>query len=399
MQATATLAAPQPGPRGLAPLALLGLIGTAGMFSANIMPVLVSALREGLGFSAREAGLVGAADVYGAAAGCALAALLLRRLPWRSTAGTMLAVLVLIDAVSPACRGFGLLLGLRLLHGLAGGVSVGIGFSVIGRTPAPDRGFGVLMLLQFWLAGLAVMLLPHLAERFGPGLPFLGLALLGLLALLALPLVPDYAGVPAAISAPRSGTAISAPLLLALGGLFLFQLTKMSLYSYLFGYGHALGLSTRFLSLVVGASAWLGSLGSLAVVALGLRYGRARPLAAMVVLAVAAYLAFLLGGGIAAVFAAAEVGVAMVWAFVAPYLFGMCAAFDASGRMAAWSSFSSKLGMASGPALGGLVLAETHYERLLWLAIAGILASGLCAAWPALLLDRQARAARTTGSE
>lgn len=376
--------------RGLGPLLLLGLIATAGMFSANIMPVLVAALREGLGFSARQAGLVGAADVYGSAIGCAVAALLIRRLPWRAAAAAMLLLLVLIDALSPACRGFGLLLGLRLVHGLAGGISVGIGFSVIGRTPAPDRGFGVLMVLQFWLAGLAVMVLPRLAERLGPGVPFFGLALLGLLAVLALPLLPDYAAAPAAASAARSGAAPGAPLLLALGGLFLFQLTKMSLYSYLFGYGHALGLSTRFLSAVIGTSAWLGALGSLAVVLLGLRHGRSRPLAAMVLLAVAAYSAFLLGGGIAAVFALAEIGMAMVWAFVAPYLFGLCAAFDTGGRMAAWSSFASKLGMASGPALGGLVLAETHYERLLWLAIAGIIASGLCVAWPARLLDRRA---------
>lgn len=374
---------------GLAPMGMLALIGSAGMFSANIMPVLISALREGLGYPARDAGLIGAADVYGAAIGCALAALLLKRLPWRLSAAAMLAVLVTIDVVSPQCRAFALLLPLRFVHGLVGGVSVGIGFSVIGRTPVPDRGFGVLMCVQFCLAGLSLMVLPSLIARYGAGVPFIALALLGLLALLVVPLVPDYAGGSAAAAALPSGSRLSAPLLLSLGGLFLFQLTKMSFYSYLFGYGHALGLSTSFLSTVIGASAWLAGLGSLAVVALGLRYGRARLLVGMVLLAVAAYLALLFGGGIAAVFAAAEIGAVMVWAFVAPYLFGMCAAFDAKGQMAAWSSFFSKLGMASGPALGGLLLAETHYERLLWLAIAGIVASGCCLVWPAVLLDRQ----------
>lgn len=378
-------------PQGLAPLLMLGLIASAGMFSANIMPVLVSALREGLGYSARDAGLVGAADIYGAALGCAAAAVLVRRLPWRPTVAVMLAALIVCDGVSPVCRSFALLLPLRFLHGLFGGLSVGMGFAVIARTPAPDRGFGVLMLLQFWLAGLAVMILPNLAARFGPGVPFLALALLGLAALLALPLIPEYAQSTGSVI-PRTNEAPRLPLLLALFSLFLFQLTKMSLYSYLLGFGRALGHSVVFLSTVVGAAAWLGSLGALAVVALGLRFGRSRPLAAAVALATAAYLAFLIAGATAAVFAAAEIGVAVVWAFVAPYLFGMCSAFDAHGRTAAWSSFFSKLGMASGPALGGLVLAETHYGRLLWLAIAGIIGSGLCAAWPALLLDRQARA-------
>ena len=378
---------------GVAPLIMLGFIATAGMFSANIMPVLVSALREGLGYTARDAGLIGAADVYGAAFGCALAALFIRKLPWRATAAVMLTAMILVDALSTLWGGFGTLLPLRLVHGLIGGVSVGIGFSVIARTPTPDRGFGVLMLVQFWLAGLALMLLPRLVAQRGPAVVFLALAALSLLALILLPLIPDYPEQSAPPLGPRLRARWNTPLLLALLGLFLFQATKMSLYSYLLGFGRSLQLSTGFLSGVIGAAAWLGSLGSLVVVTLGLRYGRLRPLSVTIVLAVAAYLAFLFCNGIPALFAVAEITVAMVWAFVAPYLFGMCSSFDGYGRMAAWSSFFSKLGMATGPALGGVVLAETHYDRLLWLAIAGIIGSGLCVAWPALLLDRQ-RAAR-----
>lgn len=379
-------------PDGLAALVMLAFIATAGMFSANIMPVLVSALRGGLGYSARDAGLVGAADVYGAAFGCALAALLIKRLPWRVTVLATLAAMIAIDGLSVFCTSFDVLLPLRLAHGLVGGISVGIGFSVIGRTPAPHRAFGVLMFLQFWLAGLAVMLLPRLVESSGPGAVFLGLAAIAVLALILLPLVPEYAeGTMTVVAAPR-GIALSAPLLLAFLSLFLFQATKMSLYSYLLGFGHSLDLSTGFLSTVIGASAWLGSLGSVAVVAVGLRYGRVRPLAFMITLAVVAYLAFLFFGSIPPVFAVAEILVAVIWAFVAPYLFALCAAFDSKGQMAAWSSFFSKLGMATGPALGGFVLSETHYERLIWLAIAGIVGSGTCIAWPALLLDRQAAA-------
>jgi predicted MFS family arabinose efflux permease len=372
----------------LAALVVLGVIATAGMFSANIMPVLVSALREGLHYSSRDAGLIGAADVYGAAFGCALAALLIRKMPWRVTAAAMLAAMIVLDGLSTQLGDFRNLLPLRLLHGLIGGVSVGIGFSVIGRTPSPDRGFGVLMLIQFWLAGSAVMLLPRLAAQMGPSAVFLALAGLSLLALVLLPLVPDYPERPAPALAPSAGARWNAPLLLGLLGLFLFQATKMSLYAYLFGFGRSLQLSTAFLSTVIGASAWLGSLGSLAVVALGLRYGRLRPLIVTIALAIAAYLSFLLCDGNPILFGMAEIGMAVVWAFVAPYLFGLCSAFDGEGRMAAWSSFFSKLGMATGPALGGVVLAETHYERLLYLAIAGIIGSGLCVARPARLLDR-----------
>jgi len=181
---------------------------------------------------------------------------------------------------------------------------------------------------------------------------FLGLSAIALLALMVLPMVPYYAEA-------------SAPLLLALLRLFPFQATKMSLYSYLFGLGRSLDISTGFLSTVVGASAWHGCLRLVAVVAIGLRYGRDRPLAAMVAAAVIAYMAVLFFGEICAVFAIAEIIVAMIWAFVAPHLFGMCSAFDSKGQMGAWSSFFSKLGTATGPVIGGIVLSETHYERLI----------------------------------
>ena len=48
---------------------LLAFLATAGLFYVNIMPALVDGLIEGLQFSNRQAGFVGSANVYGAAAG------------------------------------------------------------------------------------------------------------------------------------------------------------------------------------------------------------------------------------------------------------------------------------------------------------------------------------------
>ena len=75
--------------------------------------------------------------------------------------------MIAIDLLSMFCSAFWMLLPPRLAHGLVGGISVGMGFSVIGRTPLPERAFGMLTFLQFWLAGRAVMLLPRMIERLG----------------------------------------------------------------------------------------------------------------------------------------------------------------------------------------------------------------------------------------
>ena len=52
-------------PNGAAARLMLAFLGTAGLFYVNIMPAIVSGLIDGLGFTNREAGLVGSANMYG----------------------------------------------------------------------------------------------------------------------------------------------------------------------------------------------------------------------------------------------------------------------------------------------------------------------------------------------
>lgn len=69
---------------------------------------------------------------------------------------------------------------------------------------------------------------------------------------------------------------------------------------------------------------------------------------------------------------AANVLTSVAWSFTIAYLLGLCAAFDTTGRSAALAGFCSKMGLASGPAFGGLLLEETHYPRLVVLSCVGL---------------------------
>ena len=60
---------PVAAPNGTLASVLLAFLATAGLFYVNIMPALIDGLVEALGFSNRQAGFVGAANVYGAALG------------------------------------------------------------------------------------------------------------------------------------------------------------------------------------------------------------------------------------------------------------------------------------------------------------------------------------------
>ena len=67
-------------PDGLVAACFLSFLATAGIFYVNIMPALVSGLISGLGFTQREAGFVGSANLYGAAFGALTIVLLVARI-------------------------------------------------------------------------------------------------------------------------------------------------------------------------------------------------------------------------------------------------------------------------------------------------------------------------------
>jgi len=390
---------PRAAPDGLLAAVMLSFLATAGFMYVNIMPAIVEGLQSGLHFSAAVAGRIGAANVYGAAVGALLATLLVTRWPWRRTAYALLLALIGIDVASMFIGGSTQLLAIRALHGTVGGCLVGFSFSVIARTAQPERAFGVLLVVQGGLGGLGVMVLPRLVPVFGTGALFAALALFSLVTLAMVPFLAAYprrdeaAGVgDAAAAAAASRAAARVPtgllmLVMALLSVFLFQFSNMLLFSYIIGLARHYALDPLQSATIVGVSTWIGMLGSVLVVVLGTRYGRARMLTiALLLTALGMYV--LHGSANAAVYALANVGTGITWGFVIAHLLGMCARCDTSGRAAALGGFASKMGLASGPFVGSLLLGADRYGLLIDVATGVIIACTLAALLPASRLDK-----------
>jgi len=391
--ATATIPRnfPTAAPNGEVARVLLAFLATAGLFYVNIMPALVDGLIEGLGFTNQEAGFVGSANVYGAAAGALTVVFLVKRIPWRATSVLLLAGLLVADLLSIYVTSAPVLTGLRFVHGFIGGALVGVGFAVISRTTEADRTFGYLLTVQFGLGGLGLIYFPGLVPEYGTAVLFLSLMAFSLVTLLMLPFLSDY---PIADSDPNEQAgenSVDYKLLgLALLGTFLFQAANMGIYAYIIGLGKHHGLEPGFISNTLGVAAWIAIAGSVLVILLSTRYGRLLPVGGAICLTIAGTW-ILHYSDSKSMYWLANVGVGITWAFVISYLLGMCSEFDTSGQTAAMGGFASKMGLASGPMVGALVLGENNYALLINIAVVTLAVGLVIFIRPARVLDRTAR--------
>ncbi len=368
---------------------LLAFVATAGFFYINIMAAIVDGLVTNWGFSNTQAGTVAAANIYGASAGALVAALIVRRLRWRLSLAILLATLLGLDLASIAIREPLSLALLRAMHGFVGGMAVGISYSVMARTYSADRAFGVLLLLQFGLAGLGLMLLPPLVPTYGAQILFLVLAGLSGLALLALPAIPHFDDHAPEEGAKRAtlGTSARHAAVLALLAMFLFQAGNMALSAFIIGLGERFGLARDFISHTLGWATWIGTLGAVLVIAMGTPRNRLPPLLVAMLLTLVGTAGFFWSGS-KVVFFVANVGTAITWSFVVPCLFGMTSQLDRSGRLATLAGFFSKMGLASGPLMAGWVLRTGNDRILISVAIATLALSAIVVLIGARRLDR-----------
>lgn len=379
-------------PHGMLARIFLSFLATAGFFYVNIMPALVSGLIDGLGFSAREAGLVSAANVYGAAAGALLIVFVVGRVHWRPVASGLLAALMLFDIVSMTMREAQPLMVIRFLHGFVGGVLVGLTYSIIARTQDPDRTFGVLLVVQFGLGGVGILVLPPLVPLVGVQVLFIALIAFALTALVMMRFLDDYP--PAA--APAAATAVTQvprwPLVLTLLCVFLFQAANMGLSAFIIEIARAEGLTTAQSGPALAVANWLGIVGAGIVVVVSARFGRTAPLMAGIVLtAIGSW--FLHMSESTLVYFLANAVVAITWAMVIAYLLGMCAQLRSDGRIAVIGGFVSKLGLASGPAAFAWFVQGDNYSPLIDVSVVALVVCGVACLAPTKWLDRR-RAAK-----
>jgi predicted MFS family arabinose efflux permease len=373
-------------PNGWIAQLILSFAATAGILYVNIMPALVDALQVALGFSTEAAGRVGSLNTYGGAVGALCMAAFGRRLPWRATLLALAAGLVVFDTVSIQITAPLPMMAVRFAHGALGGGMVAMAYLVISRVSHPSRTFALVIALQYGAYMVSIALLPGLVRSFGMTPLFLVLVAFSALTMALILFLPDYPQPDGTGSAVRNHSAHAPSLrLLALAAVLLFQAGNMAVNAYIVGLGQTAGLPLREELPALSAAGLAGLVGSVAVVLQPPRWTLLGPIVVAISTALLGVLGLLYAGDHAAWLLANVMG-GFAWGAALPLLIGLCASLDNTGSGAMWSSFMSKLGLASGPMLGSFVIGSPpRYAALIALGAALIAMSLLAALRPTMM--------------
>tara|TARA_B100000768_G_scaffold128241_1_gene118826 strand:+ start:6 stop:1172 length:1167 start_codon:yes stop_codon:yes gene_type:complete len=355
---------------------LYSIVATAGLFYVNLGGAFLSAFVDGLGVERDVAGYIVSANKYGAAFGALIATFIVKKIEWRKVVRILFIGLIAFDAISTQFTNPQTLIILRFIHGTIGGLSVGIGLSIIARTYNPDKIFGMLLVVQYSFGSLGIWVVPRLVEAFGYGAAFGALISFTLMTLLILPLVPNVESPSQDSNSPSSFFKIpmSMMLFLVLCGLFLFQAANMGVADYAFELGKDIGLANNEISNILTVANIISIFGGVLVYIIGTKFGRTIPL--LIGISIASIFTYLLHySDNISIYFIANTLTGIAWAFTIPYLLGLCATFDIHGQMAALAGFVSKMGLASGPLVGSLFIMTNGFDFIINLATIALLAA------------------------
>jgi MFS family permease len=355
--------------------ATLMLCHVAGMVDLVALPVWVGTLAQHYGFDLEHAGMIVTAFLLGAVVASLAAAPLYNRLPRAACAFGGYGVAALAFLAASRVSGFGALVPLHFIAGIATGTALSVTHGTIGRSANPHR--------LFAMAGTALGIgavifygaVPPVVAADGGAALFLVFA--GLMAAAALACL---LGFPHAVTASRAHAA-AVPLpraawcaILGVGCMALNQALTFSMLDRIgvlrgFGQDKVNGL------LVV-----CGLVNLLPAAVAGLLQGRLNPVRVALVAAplqAALALAVTLSGDFLP-YALAGAVYPAVLIFTHTFVFGLIARLDPSGRALASTPAMMMTGSAIGPALAGSVAMRAGFGGQAVLAVIVGAAATLC---------------------
>lgn len=369
-------------------LASASLVSAAGALLFNIMPTVLASAATHFRLSDDQLGIVGSSYLGGFAIVATTTTLWIDRLNWRMVVliAGLLAVLGL--AGSAAAPSYGTLLAALGVAGFGLGTLYTICVAVVSEHELPDRAFGVKLTGEVSIAIIGLLAVSTAAINQA-GYPAVILTLAGLAGVSTLAGLVNFPARRAMLPPDRrfamqrvAGGSVKPPRRitpwLGLSALFLSFAGLASLWAYVSQLAPSYGVNAAATDTVLTFALVVSLVAGLLAAVLGDRFGRARPLAIGMGLALVGVGALQFSTGLAPYF----LGVVLtggLWNFPIAYQMGMIASSDDRGNVAVLMPAALALGGALGPALAGALLAGSHGYTPLYALFAGTVAVSLAA--------------------
>jgi len=330
------------------------LLSCAGIFMVFGMPFFVGGLISELGFTQAQANLISSAEIAGMALSSLLGAVWIGRFNWRHVALFALFAVLAGNLLSFYVENFQVLVATRFITGLVGhGTAFALGVAAIGNTSQPDRNFGFTIASQVAMGALTALIVPKTIAIYGIAGMCAPAAILAVVAMAFIPRLATsgHAQTPDSNQSKRTGILILP--LLGLLVMIIWQMGVGPFFNNLVPYGISIELDPSDIGTALFLSTGLSIIGPLTASALANKINRNVPVCIALTVQLLIILSF--QGDITWIgFTVRAILFQTAWNFTGPFLMGMIANLDESGRYSVLIP-ASQLG---GIALGHAVIAS-----------------------------------------
>jgi MFS transporter, DHA1 family, inner membrane transport protein len=340
-----------------------------------LLPSFVGALDDVLHFTPERTGLLGSADLAGIALATATGPWWLRRASWRPLVLISLGAFLVINGLCFGVISFPILLGLRILAGIAAGIAYVVALAGIVDTRDVARNTALLVFLQVVFAAVGVYALDDVRITWRLNAVYIYILAWTIPALaLCWRCFPENPG-DRVQAGGINWRRVAAPGTAALIGTALYFLMIGGVWGYLEGIARAAGLTLSETGAALSIGLVISLVGPAVAAWLGLRLGRTLPLMITALVQVASlYLLIQLKhfSDVEIAFFIVNTIFQLFWNYIIAYFIIIFNDIDVSGRFVALYGMASHLTLAIGPYLGAFLIRDGGYAALLWFGIGAV---------------------------
>ena len=330
----------------------------------QLSPLVIGGVITGLALSAQQAGYIAFAEFLVLSVTAILVAPVLHRLPYRAICVYAVCLAITANVVSVQVTALDTMLIVRCLAGIGEGIIYAISLAAVAsHSQNPDKVYGYFQVAWALFSVILFSAGGYLTDMYAHR------GIFGLIAVVMIILVFFLRGLPSDKPAPVktrpvAGNEIPAmPGICTLAGIFIFTAAGAAVYTFFEQIGVRSGLTTTQVGFVLTVGSGVGIIGAGLATWLNVRKGRFIPISTFCVWYSATSLVLCLNTD-ATIYIVAVMSSFISFYFGVPYLFGLAAALDKKGRLAAAAGSVYLLGFAFGPMFAGNLIEWYGYAGL-----------------------------------